>query len=743
MPQLIFSLVAVLGLSACALLRSPPQEIPIKERLAQLPSGLRSQLKSRNSELRFNEHLVPYIVSDNDEDAAFLLGVAQAHLRGFQLEVLRRASQGRLAERVGPFAAKIDHALRIFNFGKASPAIEASLPAETRVWMEAFVRGINARMKAEPRPFEFESLGLEFETWTLRDLITMSRLLAADVNWILWLRALGDKNPDGVWSLETGMAKDGRSWDTLRKLFVDISKSGSNSWALASRLTENGAPLMANDPHVGLLYPNLWLLYGLQSPSFKVVGLTLPGIPFVLLGRNPSGAWGGTNMRAMSTEFYDVSKLAPDAFKTREETIKVRAWPDKTIKIRETRFGPVLSDAALLKSKRAFAVKWLGHEESDEFTAFYLMNRAHNFELFHKAFETYGVSAQNFLWADVNGNIAHVLAMRKPERSGARPDLALLPAEERYLWKSVTRATGLPYRWNPSSNFLASANDRPDFAPEDLGPLFSPPDRSVRIAQLIGARKKALNVADMQAWQEDVYSAKAHAIAKLFVKHFAARALEPKRDPRQKEALDELKAWDGRFAVDSRGALAYAALEAQVVAQLADTQLLRTPLLKGSSYVREILLPAFEGWSAKKPLLSEKDIDAVLSRAVRGDLAKFRVWGDKHEETLAHVFAQLPLVGSKYLFHRSPVAGSLDSLAKRAHNVDEGETPTSYGATARHVSDLSDADANFFVLFGGQDGWLSSPASLSQLPLWKKGGRIRMPLTPALIEKQFPLKAKL
>ena len=112
-------LFVLLALNGCAILRSPPKETPIKERLAQIPSGLRSQFKGKNSELRFNEHLVPYITSDNDEDAAFLLGVTQAHLRGFQLELLRRASQGRLAERVGPFATKIDHALRIFNFSKA------------------------------------------------------------------------------------------------------------------------------------------------------------------------------------------------------------------------------------------------------------------------------------------------------------------------------------------------------------------------------------------------------------------------------------------------------------------------------------------------------------------------------------------------------------------------------------------------------------------------------------------------
>jgi penicillin amidase len=382
----------------------------------------------------------------------------------------------------------------------------------------------------------------------------------------------------------------------------------------------------------------------------------------------------------------------------------------------------------------------VGFEASDEFTAFYKMNQARSFEQFHRAFETYGVSAQNFLYADVHGDIAHILAMRKPDRSEVRPPGPLLPAQSQHLWKSFSPSTSLPYRFNPGENFLVSANDRPVFAPDDLGLVFAPPDRASRIRSLIETARTPLKVSDLTSWQEDVFSADSLKLARRFEKIFSAIAPE---DSNSREALAALKSWDGHWRANSRGALVYASLEALLVSKLTESWLQkeREKVLLGSGYVRQILEAVLE--NDPKALPPEKELRRIWKHALSGDLKKFSTWGDKHEETLAHPFAMLPFVGSRYRFYRGPAAGSFDTLAKRAHSLGEGPTPTSYGATARHVSDLSDPDANEFVLFGGQDGDLGSPASLSQLKLWQEGKRIRLPLTPALVEKEFPLKVAL
>ena len=216
----------------------------------------------------------------------------------------------------------------------------------------------------------------------------------------------------------------------LDDILRGLSRSGSNSLAIAGRRTKTGAALMANDPHLGLVLPNLWLLAGVKSPSFHAVGLMVPGLPFFAVGRNKMIAWGGTNMRAASSDLYDASKLAPGAITTRKETVKVRWWFDQEVSVRETALGPIISDAPLIETGtgKPLALAWVGHQQSDEITAMLKVSRAGSFAEFKKAFESFAVSAQNMLYADVEGNIGQVMAMRLPVRSARPPrDLVLDP----------------------------------------------------------------------------------------------------------------------------------------------------------------------------------------------------------------------------------------------------------------------------------------------------------------------------
>jgi penicillin G amidase len=699
--QLFHILFCLAAITSCSILKRPPSSVDIATRITELPIDFKNELINQNSEIRFNEHMVPYIISDDDQDAAYLLGIAHAHLRGFQLELLRRASQGRLSESLGPFARDFDHALRIFDFAKASKKIEASMPTKTKVWLESFVRGLNKRSLAKPYPFEFAALGIKPTPWTVQELITMSRLLGADVNWISWIRSLRSSTSDLDWKLESSLNREqSLTWQMLQKLFLEITKSGSNSWVIAPTKTQNKAPLIANDPHVGTIYPNLWLLVGLKSPSFHVVGITLPGIPFVLLGRNPEISWGGTNMRALSTEFYDISSLPDSEISTSNQTIKVRGWFDKKITIRETKFGPVLSDSNLFhgkqKSKKPFSVKWVGHDPSDEFTAFYRMNGAKNFREFRSAFATYGVSAQNFVFADRNGNIGHLLAMKKPKRPNPRPDRVLIPAVEANLWVGYEPSTELPYEFNPKKNFIASANDRPKFAPSDLGRVFSPSDRVDRIATLVNKAQAPLTIKDMNAWQRDVHSPLSLIAAKHFIEVFEPQA----RSYTEVKAMEALKNWNGDYDADSTGALIYTAIEAKYLNHWAAQQVPSSEVKKliDSSRIREIFVASLQdkGPYSKLP---DDVVAKIWSELFKNDLKKFKTWGEKHSENINHPFAALPIFSSRYRVYSAPAPGSFDTLYKRAHAIAEGPTPTRYGATARHISDLSNPDPKLALMF--------------------------------------------
>ena len=150
--------------------------------------------------------------------------------------------------------------------------------------------------------------------------------------------------------------------------------------------SRSGAALIASDPHLGLLLPNTWLLVGMKSPSFHMVGMMVPGLPFMALGRNPDIAWGGTNLRSANSDLFDISGLPASDITVRREPLAVRWWFDRELQIRETRFGPVISDAPMLPMPdgEMLALRWIGHDASDELTAMLRMNRARNWEEFHR-----------------------------------------------------------------------------------------------------------------------------------------------------------------------------------------------------------------------------------------------------------------------------------------------------------------------------------------------------------------------
>jgi len=159
----------------------------LEERLAMLP--LKGAPLSSPVAIWWDDHQVPFIEADSDEDLATALGVVHAHLRLGQMELMRRLAQGRVGEMVGRLGLGLDRLVRTFDIGRAVPDIVATMPLETRNWLEAFARGINHCLDHAPeRPREFALLGAQREPWSLADIVLIGRLIAADVNWIVWLR---------------------------------------------------------------------------------------------------------------------------------------------------------------------------------------------------------------------------------------------------------------------------------------------------------------------------------------------------------------------------------------------------------------------------------------------------------------------------------------------------------------------------------------------------------------------------
>jgi len=207
----------------------------------------------------------------------------------------------------------------------------------------------------------------------------------------------------------------------------------------------------------------------------------------VLVGRNKSIAWGGTNMRSASSDLYELTSKQLDNVTTRTEKIKVRWWKDKKVEIRMSEIGPVLSDIPffLKNNDKIFAMKWVGHQPTDEYSSFYNLNKATNWDEFRTAFESYGVSGQNFLYADVEGHIGMLPAVKIPNRQQQRPDDFLLnPNNPHQQWNGLIGTLELPFAFDPEPGFLVSANNRPFEYNPPLGYFFSANDRVDRLIEI-------------------------------------------------------------------------------------------------------------------------------------------------------------------------------------------------------------------------------------------------------------------
>lgn len=708
--------------------------LTFEHRLAHFPTSLEGL--SRPVQVGWNAQAVPYIEAETDADAALALGAVHLHLRAAQMHILKRIAQGRVSEMLGPFTVELDHALRLLDLPGAAARCEAALPADTRAWLEPFVRGLNqAQAQLAPRPPEFAWLALQPEPWTLTDVLTLGRLAGADVNWTHYLGLLGARaRPDFATLWQRLRIVGGSGSGLLAPLLAQVSRAGSNSVAVAATRAANGAPLMANDPHLGQHLPNFWMLVGLRCPSYSMVGLMPPGLPFVGVGAGTHFAWGGTNMRAASSDLVDVSAL-PAAQVVREDTvIRVRGLGTRRRTIRRTPHGPILNDAKWLKVRGGeVALRWIGAEASDEIGAFLRAARARKVDDFRAAFASFGVCAQNILFASRDGHIGHVYAARLPRRAALpEPSPILSPAQAEADWRERWDALSLPLTLDPACGYRVSANDAPQFRDAPLGFFFSEGDRAARLAELAAGER--MDLAQLTAMQNDTRVPGAARLAHVLATRLANAGADT-------ALVALLRGWDGDYAAQAAAPVAFEVLLHGLANALRVQRAAQAGLGLDDEWGRHtrLLLPDLD----TLPAGEQRRALRAAAREAQDALRRFPSWGAMHRLRIGHVLSAIPLFGRRLVVAEWGAGGTRESPMKNAHGLVAGRHRVQYGAQARHLSDLSDPDANYFVLLGGNDGWVGSENYADQLAPWRERRYLRLPLTPDAIAQEFPRRSVL
>jgi len=734
-------------LSRLPLRRLPAEaSISLQQRLVDLPT--QHVPLRRKVQIYWNEHQVPFVEAESDEDLAVALGMVHVHLRWSQMEMMRRVSQARLAEVIGPLGIDIDHALRILGIGRAVPKIMANLPSDTMRWLEGFVAGINHAISKLPKlPWELSFLGLDREPWSISDVLTLGRLISVDVTWIPWSALLRQPpNPaSALWRRLVGLGvTSGSPDDPVRTIDLPrapaihrFGRVGSNSVAVSARRSTSGGAWLASDPHLEAVLPSPWLIAGYKSPSYCAAGLMVPGLPVIALGRNKWIAWGATNLHAAASDLLDVSDLPGSAISPRQERIRVRCWPDQDVTIRETACGPVISDIPFLRNsaRPAYALRWVGHIPSDEITAMLGINRAHNWEEFRAALALFAVPAQTFVYADAEGHIGKATAARLPRRAVGAPNDPIVPRSAAADWENLLVAKDLPTSLDPEEGFIVSANEKPKDTALRIGYLFSPNDRFERLTDRL-ADSPRVGFNDLAALQQDVLLRSALGLRDLLVQHL--ESLPRSRATRAAaQLIEELRRWDGRYTVESAGALALELLAFRTAVALVGRK---------QAGLYSLMWDAHALLRADIETASRAQIVRALRKAVPGTmrgLAAFRNWGGMHRMRLAHFLAVMPWVGRRLQFGDRAVPGTRATVMQTSGPLSDRRHFVYLIATARHISDLSDLDANYFVILGGQDGWLGSTTMLDQVPLWREGRYVQLPLRLDAVHAKYTFKTEL
>ncbi|PYS91712.1 MAG: penicillin amidase, partial [Acidobacteria bacterium] len=461
---------------------------------------------------------IPYIEAKNDADLYFAQGYITASDRLWQMDLLRRVVRGETAEIFGKASLEQDKHWRKYGFSQIAEESIKYYSPEMRGVLENYARGVNALIATlddASTPIEFKILQYKPREWMPSDTVMIGKLLAEALSSTYQRDLLRESlkgfdaqkladltnpvtpydvvlygkdttantgkhteipelsNVVGARSLSEVIEKDNAIREqSLRMagLFAE-DLAASNNWVISGKRTTDGKPILANDPHLEPTAPGIWYLAHLTSPNVRVSGVTFPGSPGIVLGHNENIAWGATNVGPDVQDLY-IEKIngnkyqtadGEQALLTRVEQIKVRTNPLKTdttqelLAVESTRNGPIVVEA----DGKKYALKWTALDpKNNEFEAFFQLNRAKDWKTFQDALKFYGGATQNFVFADVKGNIGWYAAGRIPIRKvgdGAFPYDGTTHDGD---WKGFIPFEELPHLYNPPEGLIVTANQR-------------------------------------------------------------------------------------------------------------------------------------------------------------------------------------------------------------------------------------------------------------------------------------------
>lgn len=766
-----------------------------RERIAL--AGLAGEVK-----VFFDNYGIPHIEAESERDIARVIGYLQASYRLWQMDLTRRMATGRLAEIFGEDLLPVDTFQRVIGLNRFAKRAAAEMDPETVATIQAYADGVNAWLEEDRKlPFEFRVLGYRMEPWCVEDTIAIARYMGwelsanyamellryaliaergEELGWALfpkhrdpgpyivppsevkYSRGASRGIPQGPFKRYAGLnsALVGELLARARTTHSAVSAlalvpAASNNWAVSGSRSESGKPLLANDPHLDLNLPSVWWEAHIKAGDFEVAGVMFPGTPQIVLGHNRHIAWAATTSLTDVQDLY-IERVNPndpkqylyngiyEKFRLYTEEIFYRAGENtmvKRIEVRESRHGPIINSIAdfLPEDAPPLALRWTGWEVSDELKGFSIFTHARSWNEFKEAFRYYKVPVQNWVYADVEGNIGYIAGGLTPVRLHHEGSLPVPGDDPRYEWAGFVPTEKLPQLLNPKRGFVATANNKvvPPEYPHPYSDTYLPPYRAWRINELLEEKKK-FSLDDMERIQLDTFSKQGERIAPYFV-----RACQERGYPEYSlkgQACELLGEWKFDTGVDSTAALIFFEAYRHSFALTFEDEM--------SPEIFEAFRENFEAYNTFDNLIEEGSIffdnretevketrddmlAAGLEKAVEtlgerfGEQIDEWRWGRVHTVLFNHPFGQASGIMRRLLsLGPYPLAGSRETINNGYYSYFDDPFSVKVGPSLRCLVDMSDVEGARMVITTGQSEKRLSPYYQDQVSLWV-GGKYR------------------
>jgi penicillin amidase len=711
---------------------------------------------------------IPHIYADNEADLYKVTGYIMAQERMWQMDLLRRVTTGRLSEIFGETMVKADLTMRALQIPAKSKLVLEKTDSTILDALRNFAAGVNQYIETNQDKLapEFVLLGYKPEPWEIEHSVNMVGYMGWDLrhgwNEDLLLSGLAAKldsahfctivpdmknQPTSVYpnfKLQQKALNESllSSIENLDDLGIEVFNA-SNSWAVSGKKSETGQPLLANDMHLGLNAPGIWMqIHQVIRDKLNVTGVALPGQPLVVCGHNDSIAWGMTNVAVDNLDLYQekINETQDKYFFNGEwKPLRIEKFSIKTKEgnthektLRFTHRGPLVSEIKEVKDKQ-LSMRWSGSDYSNEIRGVYLLNRAKNWIDFRDAASSFSAVSQNIVYADVNDNIGLQCSAGIPIRKG---DGFLVHSGEtdEYDWKGYVPFNELPFEYNPPRGYVSSANNKtvPEDYPYFISHWFSMPYRIGRIREMLEAKEK-LSVADFEVMQSDCQSKLVETYLGKFVKALEDGQLTGETELK---VLDLLHRWDGRMERESAATTVFETLFKNLIRNMVSDELdpeLTKQVMRNQTMSENLLVSSLSSkipvWfdnikTEKKETFEDLLVESFKTTVT--DLAQKLgknptdwQWQKVHTLTLNHAMGKIKMLNLLFGLNSKTfgMPGSSHTVCPYSYSFN-APYQADHGASQRHIFDVGGWDYSETVIPTGTSGIPGSPNYCDQTDLY-------------------------